>query len=117
MTSPSTASHTIELIGCHIARHLESGLAVDLTKRRNRSTTKSAIPPLCRKMLEYGLASTDTVHVVRKSLDHDGLIPVFKRDRSLKAWAEVDCIESEVRSVHVVKHRPLPDAVKGNSGR
>ena len=117
MTSLLTVCHTIELIGSHVARHVESGLTIDLTSRRNRSTTKGPISPICRKMLEDGHSPTDRVHIIRKSLDHDGLIPVFKRDRSLKAWADTDCVESETKSVRVVKYCPFPDTVKANHAR
>lgn len=103
--------HTIELIGSYVARHVESGLTVDLTSRRNRSTTKGPISPLCRKLVELGHDPDGTVHVIRKALDRDGHIPVFKRDRALKAWAGVDCVESETRSLYVQKYRPFPAAV------
>lgn len=108
--------HTIELIGSHIARHVESGLTVDLTSRRNRSTTKGPISPLCRKLVDLGHDPSGKVHVIRKALDRDGHISVFQRDRTLKTWAGLDCVESETRSPHVEKYRPLPDAVRGFQG-
>lgn len=94
-----TAMHTVELIGSYVARHVESGLTVDLASHRNRSTTKGPLPPLCRKLLDLGHDPGGKVHVIRKALDRDGHIPVFKRDRTLKTWAGVDCVESETRSV------------------
>lgn len=107
-----TAKHTIELIGSYTARHVESGLTVDLTSRRNRSTTKGALTPLCRELLELGHDPNSNVHVIRKALDRDGQIPVFQRDRTLKAWAGVDCVESETRSLRIVKHRPFSGALE-----
>ncbi|OAP41398.1 hypothetical protein AU381_05890 [Sinorhizobium glycinis] len=107
-----TAMHTIELIGSYVARHVESGLTVDLTSRRNRSTTKGPISPLCRKLVDLGHDPSGTVRVIRKALDKEGHIPVFQRDRTLKTWADVDCVESETRSVRVQKYRPLPAAVE-----
>ena len=79
-----TATHTIELIGTYVARHVESDLTVDLTSRRNRSTTKGPISPLCRKLLDLGHDPDQRVHITRKALDRDGHIPVVKRDRALK---------------------------------
>jgi Fe2+ transport system protein FeoA len=107
-----TAIHTIELIGSYTARHLESGLTVDLTSRRNRSTTKGPLSPLCRKLLDLGHDPNGKVHVIRKALDRDGHIRIFQRDRTLNTWAGVDCVESETRSVRIVKHRPFSGAVE-----
>ncbi|RAS18288.1 hypothetical protein [Ensifer adhaerens] len=104
-----TAMHTIELIGSFVARHVESGLTVDLTSRRNRSTTKGPISPLCRKLVELGHDPGGKVHIIRKALDKDGYIPVFQRDRALRTWADLDCVESESRSVRLAKHRPFAE--------
>lgn len=103
---------TIELVGSYTARHVESGTTIDLTGRRNRSTTKSPLPVLCRELLAHGLDPETRAHVIRKALDRDGFIPVFKRDRTLAVWAGLDAVESETRSVHVEKHRPY----RGPSG-
>ncbi len=112
-----TAMHTIELIGSYTARHVESGLTVDLTSRRNRSTTKGPISPLCRKLVDLGHDPSGKVHVIRKALDRYGHIPVFQRDRTLTAWAGADCVESETRSVRIVKHRPFAGSVGAFHGR
>lgn len=109
-----TAMHTIELIGSYAARHVESGLMVDLTSRRNCRTIKGPISPLCRKLVELGHDPSGKVHVIRKALDRDGHIPVFQRDRTLKTWAGLDCVESETRSVRTQKYRPRPDAVEAS---
>jgi hypothetical protein len=109
-----TALHTIELIGSYVARHVESGLTVDLTSRRNRSTTKGPISPLCRKLVALGHDPNGKVHVIRKALDRDGHIPVFQHDRTLETWAGRDCVESEARSARVQKYRPYPDAVEAS---
>lgn len=101
-------SITIELIGSYSARHVESGLTVDLTSGRNRSQTKSPISPLCRKLIAEGRDPDHRVHIIRRALDRDGHIAVFKRDRTLSAWAAVDCVESCTQSVYVVKHKPFP---------
>lgn len=106
-----TAMYTVELIGSFIARHVESGLTVDLTSRRNCRTTKGPISPLCRKLVDLGHDPSGKVHVIRKALDRNGHIPVFQRDRTLETWAGADCVESETRSVRVQKYRPRPDAV------
>ncbi|KGB27074.1 hypothetical protein HPDFL43_00039240 [Hoeflea phototrophica DFL-43] len=103
----TTTTHTVELIGSYTARHLQSGLEVDQSGRKNRPSTKSAIPALCRKLIESGLDPADKVHVIRKALDREGHIPVFKRDRALSVWASLDCVESDTRPPHWVKHRPL----------
>lgn len=107
-----TAIYTVELIGSYTARHIESGLTVDLTSRRNRSATKGPLSPLCRKLLDLGHDPEGKVNVIRKALDRDGHIPVFKRDRTLETWAGVDCVESETRSLHFQKYRPYPAAVE-----
>lgn len=104
---------TIELLGSYTCLHVESGLLVDRGDRKNRKSPKSALGPLCRFLIDEGYNPEAKVHIVRKALDRNGYLAVFMRDRSLGAWAGVDCVESEKRSLHVVKHRPLPDAVKG----
>lgn len=114
-TSATTTTHTIELTGSYTARHLQSDLEVDLSSRRNRPATKSAIPALCRKMIDDGLHPTDKVHVIRKALDWEGNTSVFKRDRSLGTWANLDCVEDDTRSPHWVKHRPYSGPVKAKN--
>ncbi len=104
---------TIELVGSYTCLHVESGLLVDRGDRKNRNSPKSALGPLCRLLIDEGYDPEAKVHIIRKALDRDGYLAVFKRDRSLNAWASVDCVETANRSLHVVKHRPLPDAVKG----
>lgn len=111
------AIHTIELVGSYTARHVQSGHEVDLTSRRNRKTTRGPISPLCRKLIAEGIDPSAKVQVIRKALDSDGHIPIFKRDRSLQTWADADCMESERRSLHLVGHRPFPVAVKAHNGR
>lgn len=117
MPAISSTSHTIELIGSHIACHVESGTTVDVNSRRNRATTRDPIGPLCRRLLEMGHCPTDMIHIIRKALTGDHYIPAFKHNRSIKAWADTDYIESEARSVHLVKHRPFPDAVNSKNSR
>jgi hypothetical protein len=107
-----TAINTVELIGSFVARHIESGTTVDMSSRKNRKTTKSAIPVICRELIAQGHDPQERVHVIRKALNRDGTIPVFKRDRTLGAWADVDMIESDTRSLSLVKYRPLPDSLK-----
>jgi len=107
-----TTTITIALFGSYGARHIESSTTIDLTNRRNRRTTKSPIPVLCRELIAQGHDPQERAHVIRKSLFSDAMIPVFKRDRTLAAWAAVDCVESETRSPQVVAHRALPDALK-----
>jgi hypothetical protein len=108
---------TIELLGSYTCLHVESGLMVDRGDRKNRRAPKSALGPLCRLLIDEGYNPAAKVHIIRKALDRDGYTPVFKRDRALGAWAGVDCVETETRSLHVTKHRPFPDAVKGNKRR
>lgn len=102
---------TIELFGSFDARHLESGTTIDLASRRNRKTTKSPIPVLCRELLQHGHNPQERVHVIRKALDREGFIPVFRRDRTLAAWAGTDMVESETRSLHPVRYKAFPDSV------
>lgn len=104
--------HTIELIGSHIARHLETGTTEDRTSQRNRSTTKSAIPVLCRKLLALGADPTDRVHIVTKALDRDRTIAVFKRDRTVKCWADIDVVERDTGGIAEVKYKPYPVKLK-----
>lgn len=111
--SPLHSTATIELVGSFTARHAESGTTVDLTGRRNRRTTKSPLPVLCRELLTHGLDPETRAHVIRKALDRHRFIPVFKRDRTLAVWAGLDAVESETRSVHVEKHRPYRGPVWG----
>jgi hypothetical protein len=113
----TTTTHTIELIGSYTARHVQSGLEVDQSGRKNRPSTKSAIPALCRRMIDSGLDPVDKIHIIRKALDRDGYIPVFNRDRSLGAWANLDCVEGDTRPPHWVKHRPYSGPVKANNSR
>lgn len=108
---------TIELIGSYTARHADSGRTVDRGDQKNRKAPKSAISPLCRLLIDEGYDPALKVHIVRKALDHDGFTSSFKRDRTLSAWAGVDCVETETRSLHVTKYRPLPAAVKGKERR
>lgn len=111
ITKPPTA--TIELVGSYTARHVESGTTVDLTTRRNRSTTKSPLPVLCRELVAHGLDPATRVHVIRKALDSEGFIPVFKRDRRLSIWAGLDAVENERTPPRIVKYKPFPsDAVR-----
>ena len=112
-----TTINTIELIGSFVARHLESGTTVDLTNRRNRRTTKSAIPPLCRELIAQGHDPQERVRIVCKSKDRDSLIPVFDRDRRLEKWAAIDVVENEERGPHTVKYEPFPDALKRKDAR
>lgn len=105
-------SITVELIGSYTARHVETGLTVDLTKRRNRNTTKGPISPLCRKLLDLGNDPETRVHVVRNVSGREQPMTIFKRDRSLKTWAACDCVESDTASLRVKKWTPLPSAVK-----
>lgn len=110
-----TTTITIELFGSFGARHIESGTTIDLINRRNRATTKSPIPVLCRELITHGHDPQERVRVVRKSLDRDARIPVFDRDRPLAKWAEVDIIETEAHGPRSIPYRPFPDAlnVKG----
>ncbi len=108
---------TIELIGSYTALHVESGRMVDRGDQKNRRAPKSALGPLCRLLIDEGYSPAAKVHIIRKALDQDGYTPVFKRDRTLSAWVGVDCVETETRSLHVTKYRPLPAAVKGKERR
>lgn len=101
-----TPTITVELIGSCIAVHRESGISADLTSSRNR---KSAIPVLCRMLLKAGYDPQARIHVIRKALSGDHMIPVFKRDRMLIVWAGVDIIDSVAKGPREVKHRPFPE--------
>ena len=111
------ATITIELLGSYTARHVESSLTVDRGDRQNRKSPRSALGPLCRLLIDEGYSPAAKVHIIRKALDRPGFIPVFKRDRALGAWAGVDCVETERRSLHVTKYRAFPDAVTGRERR
>jgi hypothetical protein len=108
---------TIELFGSFGARHLESGTAVDLASRRNRKTTKSPIPVLCRELLQHGHNPQERVHVIRKALDREDFIPIFRRDRTLAAWAGTDMVESDTRSLHPVQYRAFPDSISAKDAQ
>ncbi|WP_377277226.1 hypothetical protein [Rhizobium sp. R86522] len=108
---------TIELFGSYGARHVESGTSVDMAPPKatrripKRTTTRSPIPVICRELIAQGIDPETRAHILTKSLDHGGLIPVFKRDRTIAVWAGLDAIESEAESVRIVKHRPFPRAL------
>lgn len=112
-----TTTITIELFGSFGARHIESGTTVDRTNQCNRATTKSPIPVLCRELIAHGYDPQERVHIVRRSLDRDTLLPVFDRDRPLAKWAEVDIIENAGRGPHTVKYEPFPDGLKRKDKR
>lgn len=104
---------TIELVGAYTARHVEGGTTVDFTSRRNRSTTRSPIPVLCRELVAQGFDPETRAHVIRKAIDGPGFIPVFKRDRKLGVWAELDAVENERTPPRITKYKPFPsDAVE-----
>lgn len=102
---------TIELFGSFGARHVEGGTSVDRAKCTRKDTAKSPIPVLCRLLLKQGHDPQERVHVIRKALDREGFIPVFRRDRTLAAWAGTDMVESDTRSLHPVRYRAFPDSV------
>lgn len=108
---------TIELIGSFGARHVEGGTTVDLESRRNRRTTKSPIPVLCRELLQHRHDPQQRVHVIRKALDREGFIPVFRRDRTLAAWAGADMVESDTRSLHSIRYRAFPDSLSAKDAQ
>ncbi len=102
--------YTFELVGSYIARHLESGIEVNAASKRR--TVKSPIPILCRQLIATGFDPQARVHVIRKALCGDRFIPIFKRDRTLAAWAELDCIDSDETGLRFVKFRPFPVSLK-----
>lgn len=108
---------TIELFGSYGARHVESGTSVDTAPAKatqrvpKRTTTRSPIPVLCRKLIAQGINPETRAHILRPSMNHGGMIPVFQRDRTLAVWAGLDAVESDAESVRIVKHRPFPGAV------
>ncbi|MGO4439710.1 hypothetical protein [Rhizobium sp. RAF56] len=97
---------TIELLGSHTAYHVETDETVDRTSQRNRSTTKSAIPPLCRKLINLGHDPDTVVHVRRAKANKEGYVAVLKRDRTLGAWAAEDWVESDTKSPHRKAYAP-----------
>lgn len=104
---------TIELVGAYTARHIDSGTTVDFTSRRNRSTTRSPLPVLCRELVAQGFDPETRAHVIRQALDSPGFIPVFKRDRKLGVWAELDAVENERTPPRITRYKPFPsDAVE-----
>jgi hypothetical protein len=105
---------TIELVGAYTARHIDSGTTVDRTSKRNRSTTRSPLPVLCRELVAQGFDLETRAHVIRQALDGPGFIPVFKRDRKIGVWAELDAVENDRTPPRIVKFKPFPsDAVEG----
>jgi hypothetical protein len=108
---------TIELFGSFGARHVEGGTSVDLESRRNRRTTKSPIPVLCRELLQHGHNPLSRVHVIRKALGREGFISIFRRDRTLAAWAGTDMVESDTRSLHPVQYRAFPDSISAKDAQ
>lgn len=108
---------TIELFGSFGARHVEGGTGVDRAKCTRKDTTKSPIPVLCRLLLKQGHDPQQRVHVIRKALDREGSIPVFRRDRTLAAWAGTDMVESETRSLHPVQYRAFPDSISAKDAQ
>jgi len=111
MMTPSIYEvHTIELVGSYIARDLESGTEVNAASKRR--TVKSPIPELCRRLIADGYHPLSRAYVIRKALRGSGVTPIFKRNRTLQAWAEEDCVDSDKTGLRFVKYRPFPDSLK-----
>ncbi|WP_205536229.1 hypothetical protein [Shinella zoogloeoides] len=102
---------TIELIGSYAARHVKGDTTAGHSDLHKKGTTKSPIPVICRKLIEQGHDPQERVHIIRKALDREGFIPVFRRDRTLAAWAGTNVVESETRSLHPVRYKAFPDSV------
>lgn len=102
--------HTIELLGSYIARELETGTEVNAASKRR--TVKSPIPELCRRLIAEGAHPLSRACVIRKALRGSGVTPIFKRNRTLQAWAEEDCVDSDKTGLRFVKYRPFPDSLR-----
>lgn len=108
---------TIELIGSYAARHVESGIENDQSNRRMAGTTRSPIPALCRDLIASGHNPNGLAHMVRKRVNGDGYMPIFKLDSTLRSWAAKDCVESEKLSVRISRFNPPPMATGANTSR
>ncbi len=66
------------------------------------TTRKDPVPVLCRELIKRGVDPSEHVKVTI------GGMPMWKRDRTVGAWAGIDVVESDVTGLRVVKHRPFP---------
>ncbi|MBW9074943.1 hypothetical protein [Agrobacterium deltaense] len=98
--------YTIELVGSSLARHVESGIENDQGKRKNYGTTRSAIPPLCRDLIQMGHSHDAKSNIVRRCGD-GSFMPVMKGNRTLRQWADLDVTESELTGPRITKFKPF----------
>lgn len=95
--------HTIELIGSYTTATDIRGETISIT-----TTRKDPVPVLCRELIKRGVNPQDTVHVARAGMS------VWKKDRTVAAWAGIDINEGERDGLRVEKHRPFPEMDRGH---
>ncbi|MBO0132372.1 hypothetical protein [Agrobacterium burrii] len=98
--------YTIELIGSHLARHVESGIENNQGKRKNFPTTRSAIPPLCRDLIQRDHNPDSKASIVRRR-ENGSFMQVMKGNRTLGQWADLDATESELTGPRITKFKPF----------
>ena len=98
--------YTIELIGSYTARHVESEIANDQSNRRLSKGGKSPIAPLCRELIAKGHNPNAPTVVVRRRVD-GSIMTIFKGNRTLGRWAELDCSENERHGPQVGRFKPF----------
>lgn len=76
--------HHIELIGSYTTVTDLAGEEIKITTQR-----KDPVPVLCRELISRGANPSDTAHVTR------GGSRVWRKDRTLAAWAGIDVVEED----------------------
>lgn len=87
----------IELSGSYTAATIFGGEEISIT-----TTRKDPVPVLCRELVKRGADPQDHAHVTR------GGMPVWKKDRTIAAWASIDVTEYDRDGLRIEKHRPFP---------
>lgn len=92
----------IEVIGSYTAATTLWGEEIETT-----TTRKDPVPVLCRELVKRGVDPSEPVRVTI------GDAPMWKRDRTIGAWAGIDVVDSDVTGLRIVKYRPFPAGVDG----
>jgi hypothetical protein len=87
----------IELSGSYTAVTTLSGEEIRIT-----TTRKDPVPVLCRELVTRGVDPGEPVRVTI------GGVPMWKADRTIGAWAEIDVTEYDRDGLRTEKHRPFP---------
>lgn len=92
----------IEVTGSYTAATILWGEEIETT-----TTHKDPVPVLCRELVKRGVDPSEPVRVTI------GDVPMWKRDRTIGAWAGIDVVDSDVTGLRVVKYRAFPAQLIG----